>query len=339
MWESAQNAISTRLHKVRTYEYKGTKILAYEYPYRFNSTYIHISCAISYLEMIHSTSEVQTFFEYILSDSGALFLKINFAPSSDSIDVMVLLSHMNTPLHCYQTDSIQIYGSTYIVPIQELTEFTDKNYSYDIHKSDDIAKFLIDTNSFWLQRSKDIRNSNRRALKSKWVIQSNYQSNVSQDVFDDWYEIYVQTAKRQQFNPHPKAYMFAQWQLPYSRAFVLYLLDDDGHSTPVSCWLGYLHNTMLTYLHGGNLETGFASFSQYLAHVIAFMIAYNESCNMYDLGGYISGTGFAQFKDKYKGEIVYFPGPIDITTSPIQYSMIETLPNKIKQLKKKFSQK
>lgn len=213
------------------------------------------------------------------------------------------------------TDKILMYGATYFLDlgdIQSLAIQESNDNSNNITEPSitiqNLTNFMSSSNQFWLGRSKDIRNSTRRSLEQNWTI-STAKTEANLDAF---WSVFKDTQKRQQFVSHPKNYFQKLVQHKNGRIMIL----RDAENIPQSAWIAWVSENYLTYLHGGNTENSFAKHGQYLMHLAAIYRCKLEDKQFYDMGGYVDGSGFASFKDKYKGQVIRFPGPVDIVYQP-----------------------
>lgn len=173
-----------------------------------------------------------------------------------------------------------------------------------------LRRFYEDNPDFWAKTNQNVRRYTRKSLQEKWRVRigSNPES------FARFWEVYEATAKRQNFATHPRAYFEVLAKKSFSRIITL----DLGGS--VECvWFGVASGPTLTYLYGGNTQTGLRKKAQYLMHLAALKLLSEQKLTVYDLGGYDPAKGFGKFKEGYRGQIVSYLGPVDVIRLPQKY--------------------
>ena len=101
-----------------------------------------------------------------------------------------------------------------------------------------------------------------------------------------------------------------------------------------SVFLGLVLDGTLTYLLGGNSENALKNHLQYLLQIQALLIAFEEKCHFYDMGGWENGSGYGEFKNGYRGSLRVFFGPFDLIISPFRYRFFNFIINFGKLAKK-----
>jgi lipid II:glycine glycyltransferase (peptidoglycan interpeptide bridge formation enzyme) len=318
---------------------EGLKLecLVYEYPWHLGQNFLYVpqGPVISNPEKVEFL-EVQALLEKFFSrlqelaqKRSSIFAKIDLDNKlqtclqiTDDDSAGQLVGRLQSKPALAKT-KILMYNKTYFLDLKEVydslrsSEKALANQDFESINTQDLTDFMAQTNDFWLLRSKDIRNSTRRSLQESWRITI---SKTESDVEDFW-SVFSQTQKRQNFPSHSKNYFKQLLSHQNSRLIIL----RDEQNEPQSAWLGWAGETYLTYLHGGNTDKSFEKFGQYLIHLAAIYRCYRESKPYYDMGGYQVGSGFAKFKDKYKGQLVEFLGPTDILYHKLTYYSIKTL--------------
>jgi FemAB family len=307
-------------------------VFIYEYPWHFGLNFLYIAQAPVIHDLDKYTDEeiiknLQNFFGHVLNlanNQNSVYIKwnlgidltkrFNLQNNQDTIDFF-FKARLNGTI----SDKIVMYNHTVFLSLSKLVLPTADSSKIS---SQILLKFFEMNREFWLQRNRTARYYTQQSLKLDWIIDTE----KNDKNFQDFYKIYKQTCKRQKFAGHSYNYLFNQFQCDSSRL----ILIKNQQGNVCSVWLGWVFNCnkeekILTYLHGGNNQEGFDGYSQYLMHLVAMYVAVNEKVNTYDMGGYIEGTGFGKFKEHYKGELIYFAGPIEWIQKPIIYKLVTSL--------------
>lgn len=197
------------------------------------------------------------------------------------------------------------------------------NHKIDLQKIEHLKDFYEQNTEFWSVTNQGTRRGTRKSFEENWQISTD--KNPSN--FEAFWKLIKETGNRQNFGTHSQEYYRQLLVCDFSRIIIL----RDQKGIPHTAWLGVNINNNLVYLYGGNSLESRKTNSQYLLHLIAIAIAFNEGCNFYDLGGYDPEKGYGKFKEGYRGKIQTFLGPIDIINSKIKYSLINKIINTTKQ--------
>lgn len=135
--------------------------------------------------------------------------------------------------------------------------------------------------------------------------------------FNKFWQTHLETVKRQKFITQPKKNLLTMLNQNFGRLIIV-----ENAEQGQSVFLGIKIGKTLTYLFGGNSQKGMDEHSQYLLQLAALTLALKEGCFYYDLGGYKIGSGFANFKDGYRGLRRQFFGPVDLVFKPLEYQTI-----------------
>jgi lipid II:glycine glycyltransferase (peptidoglycan interpeptide bridge formation enzyme) len=201
-------------------------------------------------------------------------------------------------------DCSDLKGKTNIISKQKFDSKTLREW-YDANKV------------FWKQRNNNIQRYTKKSIDNEWLVSTE----KTKANFEKFYQVYTHTKDRQNFAIHSKDYLQKLYTEKFSR--VIILSDAKGEAQCV--WLGIMSEQTLTYHSGGNTNHSFTHKGQYLAHLIALIIAQEENLNYYDLGGYDPNLGFGKFKEGYRGNIRTFPGPFDVVLNPVKYYLVHGL--------------
>lgn len=177
-----------------------------------------------------------------------------------------------------------------------------------------LLEFFEQSSEFWKTTNSNIRRYTRKSLQIGWVCDEV----KSESNFEDFWEVYSQTSKRQKFTTYSKSYT----KLLYDKNFSHIILLRDESGVAQSCWIGIESENTLTYLYGGNTEKGLEKYGQYLIHLVAVRLCVFKKLRFYDLGGYDSKHGYGKFKEGFHGEVRNFLGPVDILLQPFVYNVV-----------------
>jgi len=179
-----------------------------------------------------------------------------------------------------------------------------------------LADFFKTSKDFWQTTNQNVRRYTKKVLDSNWQI-SIAKNEVN---FEAFWQVYNLTKDRQQFHIYSREYFSKLFNKDQSRIVVL-----RNENQVIACWFGLVSDNTLTYLYGGNTPFSLENYGQYLLHLVAVNIAFDEDLQFYDLGGFDPAHGYAKFKENYKGNKRIFAGPIDIIFKTWTAAAIELL--------------
>jgi lipid II:glycine glycyltransferase (peptidoglycan interpeptide bridge formation enzyme) len=142
----------------------------------------------------------------------------------------------------------------------------------------------------------------------------------------DFFQLMLETAKRNQFKLHPQNYYFQMWDhlSPQNLKLLLAYSKDQ-------LLAGLLLTTFgetATYLHGGSSEKMKEAMAPYVLHWEAIKLSRKQGMKNYDFGGIApndqpkhSWAGISRFKKSFGGFEVIYPGSFDLVFSPIWYNV------------------
>ena len=205
--------------------------------------------------------------------------------------------------------------------------------------NEEVKAFWLANESIWAKlMDKRTRYGTRKSLDFGWQI--SYEK--TPENFEIFYDFALQTATRQNFSNHSKAYLQRLFEEHFSQIIILF----DKENNPQAGWLGIWQDQNLVNLYGGNSLVSRDNYGQYALHLAAIFLAKslanlkkdneNSASCFYDLGGLESGKGFDLFKKGYLGQTKKFLGPFDIIIQPKKYKIIDQLIKFSKQLKTLF---
>lgn len=184
-----------------------------------------------------------------------------------------------------------------------------------------LSQFLQSSKDFWQTTNNNVRRYTKKVLTGQWEI-----SIIKDEAnFESFWKVYNQTKVRQQFHIHNREYFQTLYNKDESRIIILKNHDDVAAGEVVAVWFGLVSENTLTYLYGGNTEYSLENYGQYLLHLVAVNLAFEEDLRFYDLGGFDPEHGYGRFKENYKGIKRIFPGPVDIIFKPLKVKLIDIL--------------
>jgi len=142
------------------------------------------------------------------------------------------------------------------------------------------------------------------------------------DLIDVW-QLFLETAKRNNIRLHPQSYYFKMWEHLSPANLKILIAEYEGK--PLSAMLMTLFGDTATYLHGGSSSRMKEAMAPYVLHWEAIRLAKQLGYKAYDFGG-ISTTntdwaGITRFKKGFGGYEVTYPGAYDLIYSPIWYNV------------------
>lgn len=159
------------------------------------------------------------------------------------------------------------------------------------------------------------RRHTRRSMAKSW----SYEITNEEKYFDEFWNIWESTAKRQGFNLHPKTYI--RNLLSFDWVKLLIIKDSDGEVQ--GGWFELLIEDSLINIYGANTQKSLDDYGQYYSHVVAlkYISELQESgimVNSYDMGG-ADEAGYGLFKKSYRPDYLKFLGQFDMVLNPIVY--------------------
>ncbi|GAB4147820.1 MAG: hypothetical protein OHK0017_09970 [Patescibacteria group bacterium] len=218
------------------------------------------------------------------------------------------------------TRQIQYLSTVYLdvkdlIQLQAETDYTNIVY---------LQNFFDLNRPFWLQRNKSIRNTTRRSLKSDWQISNK----KTREYIEAFWNLHQQTVKRQKINTFPKDYFELLIKQDFS-----YLLTLSSKGEHHASWLGISLDSSLIHLFAGNSSFSLKNFGQPLLHLSAMSLAKSLDNQIYDFGGHDPTKGYGKFKRAYHGNIIDFPGSVNVITRPCWFYSIEFLSKIVKKIR------
>jgi FemAB family len=189
--------------------------------------------------------------------------------------------------------------------------------------SDTLKLFLEESKDFWATTSSNIRRYTKKSLTQDWIVDSDKNN------FQEAYQLLQQKSQELQFYLHPKEFV---GNVVNSECGHLVCIKNQKNEI-CGCWIGINIDGTILYWYGANNQESFDHYGQYLMHLVAIYIAYQNNCKIYDLGGYSPTLGFGKFKELYRGRIFHSFGDYDIILKPLYYQADQLLV-KLKNLKK-----
>jgi lipid II:glycine glycyltransferase (peptidoglycan interpeptide bridge formation enzyme) len=345
-WVKANNKLNpSKIHKSYYFENNLLETQVFEYPFWLGKKFWYISKGPVFkkeidLNKLYNDSEyvdkqtqnafielIKTIYNKAKAEKIA-FIKFDFDDSLSEQMNCQSLSEYKLLLESVNLDprissrKIQFLTSTY--------NFIDWSKGKSEIKTDTLFNFYNSTiDIFWSKCNEKIRRYTRKVLNLKneknesfWLVDTE----KSALNFEKFYQIHIETTKRQNFPTQPRAYLEELFYQDFNKIIII----SDQNGTPHCVWLGILLNHQLVYLLGGNTDLAFKNWAQYLVHVKALEICYKNGICFYDMGGYDAEAGYGQFKDGYKGEKRVFIGVLDIVISSWYYFIVQII-NQIKK--------
>jgi lipid II:glycine glycyltransferase (peptidoglycan interpeptide bridge formation enzyme) len=159
------------------------------------------------------------------------------------------------------------------------------------------------------------RRHTRRSMAKGW----SYEITNDDKYFDEFWDIWKTTAKRQGFNLHPKSYIKNLLEFEWVKLLVI----KDKEDTVQGGWFELLIEDSLINIYGANTQKSLDDYGQYFSHVVAlkYILELQEEGNLitsYDMGG-ADEAGYGLFKKSYRPDYLNFVGQYDLVLNPIVY--------------------
>jgi lipid II:glycine glycyltransferase (peptidoglycan interpeptide bridge formation enzyme) len=309
-------------HDVIKLDYQSDTVYIYEYPLfgKFKFWYIPRLQVKSldlptkeFFDKLRSKAKENNII-HISMDFDTRLLDKEFVPDKDTKDLGVNLTKSFKKLQ---------YLSTPLLDTSDLNGEVDENPQ---------AFFANNEKNFFSKVNKTCRNLTRRALEKDWKCEEH----KDESEFDQFWNIWEDTSKRQGFNLHPKSYIKSLLEFDFAKLFVL----KDAQDAIQGGWVLVNINDSVINLYGANSNKSLESGGQYFFHVnglqyIRELQRNGKTVNSYDLCGN-DDAGYGNFKKSYKPEIVNFVGSYDMVTNSLIYNFYKILvqfKNLIKGLK------
>jgi len=149
-------------------------------------------------------------------------------------------------------------------------------------------------------------------------------------MLDSFYSLYLETAKRDGFSTRPKVYFLRLFetmsQAGYVKMFMAY-----WHGHLLSSILVVFFGKYATYLYGATSSNHRELMPSYLIQWHAIRQAKKGGCHVYDFGAIAPSSephpwsGLREFKTKFQGVQVDFPGCFDLIYKPMWYCLFRLL--------------
>jgi FemAB family len=181
-------------------------------------------------------------------------------------------------------------------------------------KLSQLSEFYDYSRPLWNTTNSNVKRYTKKSLTLGWQISVD----KTDENFEDFWQVYSATKDRQAFVTQTKEYTRQLFDQDFSRIIIL----RNSVGEPCCVWQGIVFGNTFVYLSGGNNQYSFDNYGQYLMHLVAIWMGYNENLEVYDLGGYDKTKGFGRFKENYKGQIRTFLGDIDIPVKKFKFKLI-----------------
>lgn len=153
------------------------------------------------------------------------------------------------------------------------------------------------------------------ALKKELKVKSQKSKAKS---FERFWELLINTAKKDKFNPHPKEYYKKILELPGTELFVA---EYDNKIVAANIILFY--NKQAIYLHGASDYEYRNLMAPHLLQWHQILEAKKQGCIEYDFWGIDEQKwpGVTRFKKGFGGKEIKYPGAFDLVFQPLWYKI------------------
>jgi hypothetical protein len=258
-------------------------------------------------------------FATLAQQKDVAFIKLdlddNFTEFLDIKDNAEILSNIKKvyPRSVISGKTIQ-YLQAMVLELENVKPSITKTKDYT---NQTLISFFDGTKSFWAKTNENVRRYTKKSLSQGWQVSTL----KTPENFEAFWQVYSGTSERQHFSTHHKNVVETLMKYDFSR--IIIVRDEQGD--PQCVWMGVVSDNTLTYLYGGNTEDSFKKYGQYLVHLSAVKMVYDEGLRFYDLGRYDPTKSYSKFKENYRGQIRNFLGPVDLIIKPSYYYYINFL--------------
>lgn len=150
----------------------------------------------------------------------------------------------------------------------------------------------------------------------------------SEKDFDDFYNLFEQTAQRQKYYVRPKEYYKILWDLFKPRNLCEILTAYNG-GNPLASWMFLIYEDVLYYPYGGSSEEMKNLQSSNLVAWEGILLGKKRGCTLFDMWGASDNIddnsdtwwGFTNFKLKFGGKYVKYMDSYDLIINEPVYRM------------------
>lgn len=187
--------------------------------------------------------------------------------------------------------------------------------------------------SFWLDLTKSQANLlagmksktryNIRLAEKRGVV---VEEDSSDKGFEEYWKLMEETANRQAFYAHNKAYHLKMWQ-EMKKAGQAHLFKAMYKEKVLSAWIVFILDGVLYYPYGASSREHRELMANNLLAWEVIMFGKKKGCKKFDMWGSLGENpdkndpwyGFHKFKEGYGGELVEFVGSWDLVVKPVLY--------------------
>ena len=157
-----------------------------------------------------------------------------------------------------------------------------------------------------------------------------YEANDQAD-FDIFYSLLEETAEREKYYIHSKAYYQTIWE-QFSEKGLCHILIAKHEETPLSAWMLFTYDNTLYYPYGASANQGRNLMASNLIAWEAIKLGKKSGCTMFDIWGAAVNPeneddpyyGFTNFKLKFGGKHVTYIDSYDFVVNETAYTLFNT---------------
>lgn len=203
-----------------------------------------------------------------------------------------------------KTSKLEVWKNLGLQPGQPL--FTKHTFHIDLTKSDDELMSAMKSKTRY-----NLRLSQRHGVK---VVEDN-----SQEAFETYLKLMIETTKRQSFYAHTPDYHRKMWQI-LQPAGIAHLLVAKYKNQPLVTWVLFAFNKVLYYPYGASTREYQNVMASYAMMWEAIQFGKKQGCQLFDLWGTPGPSpspkdpwyGFHRFKVGFGAQLVEFVGTYDL---------------------------
>ena len=147
----------------------------------------------------------------------------------------------------------------------------------------------------------------------------------SDTVFEKFWELTDQTAKRQGFYAHDKKYFSLMWETLKEKVAHLFVAKYRGEV--LAAWIVFKYDDKIYYPYGASSDQHRELQAPSLMLWRTAQWGKSQGCKIYDLWGVEEGKGFTDFKAKFGPKTVEFIGTFDLIINQVLYWLFRIAEN------------
>jgi lipid II:glycine glycyltransferase (peptidoglycan interpeptide bridge formation enzyme) len=313
-WAEFYKQANDEHHDIIEFKCLGQIIYVYQYPFTKSKKFWYLPRLNITVDSVNSQNIVDLFND--IKDKakklGIVFIGMDIderlssvledMPQEDSVHK--ISNWLSSPLN--KAHKQLQYPATPILPTTQLEGTSQQNIA-DFYSTNEKGLFA--------RANQACRRHTRRSMDKGW----SYELTQDDNTFEDFWNIWVATAKRQGFNLHPKSYIKTLLSFPWAKLLVI----RDSAGEVQGGWFELHIGNSFINIYGANTQKSLDDYGQYFSHVAALQCIKQlqeegHAIETYDMGG-SDDAGYGLFKKSYRPDYLRFLGQYDMVLNPLVY--------------------